>query len=456
VDDRRTATWVTFVAGEPRQLSVRRCRLTVVGGRSRGAMTEVDATVIRVGGRHGCDLVVEDSQVSGYHFQIELDEVGYLLRDLDSTNGTFVNGLRVREAYVEPGALIHIGKSQIQFEPLESSRSVELSERCEFGDMVGQSPAMRAVFARLERIAPTSSSVLVTGETGVGKELVAEAIHRASPRAGGPLVVIDCSAIPANLIASELFGHEKGAFTGATATYPGAFERATGGTVFLDELGELPVELQPALLGVLERRMVRRVGGKESIPVDIRVIAATNRDLVREINKGRFREDLYYRLAVMQVAVPPLRERREDIPLLVERILSRLPGAEGVKLKQKTLDNLMRYDFPGNVRELRNLIERAVIMSDPAGETATLAGLAGSVASPGGLATAEGDELRMAVDVSRPFKAVKSAVVGALERAYFHKLLEQHGGNVSACARAAGLDRMTVHKLLQRHGITGR
>src|SRR5690606_605527 len=330
------------------------------------AQVEVESTWIRVGAQEGCDLVLSDRLVSGHHFEILLDEAGYRLRDLESTNGTFIAGHRVRDVYLNPGTVIYVGESRLRFDPLDESVTVELSEGDRFGDMVGTSVAMRALFARLERIAPSEASVLITGETGTGKELVAEAIHQHSPRASGPFVVVDCGSIPDKLIASELFGHERGSFTGAVSTYAGAFERANGGTVFLDEIGELPLELQPNLLGVLERRQVRRLGSSRGVPLDIRVVAATNRDLAAELNRGTFRSDLYYRPAVVQVRVPSLRERPEDIPVLARHFLELLGGSgrAPARLARETLESLRHHPFPGNVRELRNLIERSVVLAE--------------------------------------------------------------------------------------------
>jgi DNA-binding NtrC family response regulator len=480
VDDVRTGTWVTFVGGSASAMQVRRCRLVVVSGPDVGAQAEVESTWIRVGAQSGCDLVLSDRLVSGHHFEILLDEAGYRLRDLDSTNGTFIAGHRVRDVYLNPGTVIYAGESRLRFEPLDQSVTVELSQRDRFAGMVGKSVAMRALYARLERIAPTDASVLIVGETGSGKELVAEAIHQHSPRSGGPFVVVDCGSIPDNLIASELFGHERGAFTGAIASYAGAFERAHGGTIFLDEIGELPLELQPNLLGVVERRQVRRLGGTRSIPLDLRVVAATNRDLASEMNRGTFRSDLYYRLAVVQVRVPPLRERPDDIPLLAEHFLELLAagGSRVPRLSRETLDNLRQHRFPGNARELRNLIERSVILAevgmepdgvgigdgvDPAGaEPEAAAGHlppadAEMALGPGDVVPATGGRpvVRMEVDDSVPYRIAKQRLVAEFDARYLKQLLRRHGGNVSRAARAAGLDRMTVHKMLQRVGLAG-
>jgi DNA-binding NtrC family response regulator len=465
VDDRRTGTWVTTSGGRARTLAVRRCRLVVLSGPDQGRAIDLGSTVIRVGAHGGNDLVLSDRLVSSHHLEIALDDAGYRLRDLDSTNGTWVSGHRVRDLYLNPGTVVYVGESRLRFEPLEEAVEVALSERDRFGELVGASVAMRALYAVLERIAPTDASVLVNGETGTGKELVAEAIHRHSARKDGPFVVVDCGSIPDNLIASELFGHEKGAFTGALSSYAGAFERANGGTVFLDEIGELPMALQPNLLGALERRQVRRLGGSRPIPLDIRVVAATNRDLAREMNRGQFRSDLFYRLAVVRVQVPALRDRLDDLPLLVEHFLQMMPaGHHG--MPKETLDNLRNHGFPGNVRELRNLVERAVIL--PSG----LAGLDGALAPPPSPLATSGTYaavpaaaapaaaggpaglLQVEVDDAVPYRIAKQRLVVDFDARYFGKLLKRLGGNVSAVARAAGLDRMTVHKMMQRAGLT--
>ena len=432
-------------------MEIRRCRLAVVSGPDAGKTAEMESSWIRVGASDDCDLVLADNRVSGSHFEIQLDDTGYRLRDLGSTNGTFVSGLRVGEIYLNPNTVISVGDSRIRFEPLRHSIQIPLSGRDRMGGLVGGSAGMRAVYAQIERVAPTDASVLVTGETGVGKELVAEAIHTHSSRADGPFVIIDCGSVAKNLIEGELFGYERGAFTGATHSHAGAFERANGGTVFLDELGELPIELQPKLLGALERREVRRLGGQKTIKFDIRVVAATNRDLLREMNKGLFREDLYYRLAVVRIRIPPLRERLEDIGDLAAHFLSMIPGGSQVNLKPETVENLRRHDYPGNVRELRNLIERSVVMADEEmmARTTPLPGPIGADGEP-----TEGDEvLRFPVDAGVPFKIAKRQMVAEFERRYLRQLLEAHKGNVSAAARAAGLDRMTVHKMLNRSGI---
>jgi DNA-binding NtrC family response regulator len=318
---------------------------------------------------------------------------------------------------------------------------------------------MRELFARLEKLARSDTTVLVTGETGVGKELVAEALHETGTRAAGPFVVVDCGSIPPNLIESELFGHERGAFTGATAAYAGAFERAHQGTVFLDEIGELPLAMQPKLLRVLERKEVRRVGGTKTIEVDIRVVAATNRDLGVEVNRGRFREDLYYRLAVARVHVPPLRERKDDIPLIIEHILANTPGGEGAHITGDTIDLMMKHDWPGNVRELRNVIERAVLLAEsPATEGLRRAPAMpqptrSETATPSHTITPSDAQMAVPVDIQTPFKIAKQNVISEFERRYISKLLEHHDGNISAAARAAGIDRMSIHKMLHRLGL---
>jgi len=481
VDDLRSGTWVTYVDGQATGVRVRRCRIEVVGGPDAGLKRDIEAPVIRIGARRGNDVQLTDSQVSGIHCEIRLDERGYRLRDLDSTNGTFVSGLRINDVYVPPGAMLAVGATRIRFQPLGESIEVALSPRQSFVGLVGRSIVMREMFARLEKLAQSDATVLISGETGVGKELVAESLHEQSPRASGPFVVLDCGSIPQNLIESELFGHERGSFTGAISAYAGAFERAHRGTMFLDEIGELPLAMQPKLLRALERKEVRRIGGTKTIQVDIRVVAATNRDLGVEVNRGRFREDLYYRLAVARVHVPPLRERREDIEPLIEHFLSITPNAQGAQLTQETIDLMKKHDWPGNVRELRNVIERALLLSDtrpigivademlgaaPAGpgiarigrDDASWAEVADPALADAAAAHAGGQEggrelFEIAIDTRAPFKEAKQALVNEFERRYIMRLLAQHGGNISAAARVAGIDRMSIHKMLHRLGI---
>jgi DNA-binding NtrC family response regulator len=464
VDDLRSGTWVTYIGGRAAGARLRRCRVEVVSGADAGLVRDIEASVIRIGARRGNDLQLSDTKVSGLHCEIRLDERGYRLRDLDSTNGTYVSGLRVNDVYVPPGVQIALGGSRLRFEPLGESVEIELSESDRFGGMLGRSVKMRELFARLGKLAPSDTTVLITGETGVGKELVAEALHDYSTsRAKGPFVVLDCGSIPPNLIESELFGHERGAFTGASASYAGAFERAHGGTVFLDEIGELPLAMQPKLLRVLERKEVRRVGGAAPFEVNLRVVAATNRDLGVEVNRGRFREDLYYRLAVARVHVPPLRERRDDLPLLIEHILAMTPGGEQASIAQETIDLMMKHDWPGNVRELRNVIERAVLLAE-APDSADALRRAPAVAAgaprepsitvtPSQTASNPDASMTVPVDVTIPFKNAKQDVINEFERRYISRLLAQHDGNISAAARAAGIDRMSIHKMLHRLGL---
>jgi DNA-binding NtrC family response regulator len=454
--DLRTSTWIAAgVDGLPGGLRIRRCRLTVVAGPDAGVTRDFEANVIRVGARRGADLTLADSKVSRTHFEIRLDAQGYRVRDLESTNGTYVGGLRINDVYIPPGSSIYVGDTRLRFDPLDDSVEVALSSADRFGGMVGRSVVMRELFARLAAVAPTDATVLVTGETGTGKELVAEALHEQSARKSGPFVVLDCGAIPANLMESEAFGHERGAFTGATSAHAGAFERADGGTLFLDEIGELPLEMQPKLLRALERKEFRRVGGQKMLRANIRVVAATNRDLLVEVNKGRFREDLYYRLAVAHVAVPPLRERRDDVPLLVEHLVDQisagLPEGRERGPRAETIELMKRHDWPGNVRELRNVLERAVLFQQPMGAAAP--SIIAPVPAAGGAAASGGAELRVAVDPAVPFKVAKQDMIDEFERRYVRALLDAHGGNISAAARAAGIDRMSIHKILNRLGM---
>jgi DNA-binding NtrC family response regulator len=362
--------------------------------------------------------------------------------DLDSRNGTLLDGVPVGRGGLREGSIIRCGRSVLQFHFAEDHVPLPLSERTAFGSLVGASVAMRAVFAVLERAAQADATVLIEGETGTGKEGAAESLHTQSARSDRPFVVVDCSALPANLLESELFGHEKGAFTGATSRRIGAFEAANGGTLFLDEVGELPQDLQPKLLRVLEQRQIRRLGSNQHVAVDVRVVAATNRDLRAQVNEGNFRSDVYYRLAVVKVTLPPLRERVEDVPLLVDRFRARLSVDDVTAERLFTsefLNRLGRSAWPGNVRELRNFLERCVVMQ----QSLPLQDLQAETQQP------------FRVDATLSYAEAKQAVVLEFERQYLAALLQRHGGNVSKAARAAEMDRPYLYKLLHRHGLRG-
>jgi two-component system response regulator GlrR len=433
--DLETPSWLTCQDDVPQSINVRRCRLEVISGPGTGQSVELAQPTIVIG-RKGADLTIDDPSLSRLHAELYLEASGYRLRDLGSTNGTHVRGVKIVEAYIKPDSVISLGKSEVRFQALPDAVIAPLWQSPRLCGLVGQSTAMRYLFELIERIAASDATVLISGETGSGKEGVADAIHERSPRAKKPFVVLDCSAIPAQLFEDQLFGHEAGAFTGATRAAVGVFEAAHGGTLFLDEIGELPLELQAKLLRAVETRTIRRVGGTKAIHCDVRVLAATNRDLAVEVNRGTFRADLYFRLAVAKLAVPPLRDRREDIPLLVEHFSDQL----GAKPPAEFMTWALAQPWPGNVRELRNAVERATVLpSQPPGSH-----------GPGPTTSAW-----PSVDVAVPFKVAKQRVVDEFDRRYLEALMSAHDGNISAAARAAGVDRMSIYKMMRRLGIAG-
>ncbi|MCA9554716.1 MAG: sigma 54-dependent Fis family transcriptional regulator [Myxococcales bacterium] len=433
-----------------------RLELTVRSGPDAGRRCVVDRDVVTVGKRSDCDLVLTDDTVSRQHLRIHRTRgadggSAWLLVDTGSTNGTWLGGARVLEAPIEAGAVLKAGTVEIAFAPIPQTVEEFAWHEDHFGGLVGRSAAMRRLFGLLHRIAPTDATVLVEGETGTGKGAVAKAIHQASARAAGPFVVVDCGAVQRQLVESELFGHERGAFTGAVAERPGAFERAHRGTVFVDELGELELPLQPKLLRVLDAREVQRVGGQRHLPVDLRFIAASRRDLGREVERGVFREDLFFRLSVVTVRLPPLRDRPEDIPLLAERFLEEVAEARGLRaprLDAAALDRLTAHDWPGNVRELRNVMERAVLLSAVRpGQRLEIGRLQSGAAAPPAPAAPDPG----AFDPASSYQAEKERWLEQRERAYVGWLMGQHQGNVSAAARAAQMDRKYLHKLLKKY-----
>ena len=360
--------------------------------------------------------------------------------------------------------MITLGTTEVRFAPIDEKLRIVPSDKQRLGDLIGRDPKMREIYAILEKIAPTDATVVIEGETGTGKEVVARTLHQTSRRANGPFIVFDCGAVPENLIESELFGHEKGAFTGAVATRQGVFEMANGGTVFLDELGELALDLQPKLLRVLEQREVKRVGGTRPIRVDVRVVAATNRDLETEVKEGRFRQDLFYRLSVVRLLLPPLRDRKEDLPLLVRHFLETghfnrdRDGDRRVEnVAREALDRMMGYDWPGNVRELHNVVERAVSFTDA--ELVRVVDLPEHLALPRATPLATEDTRIEAIDlpdVDGTFKDAKEAWVSSFEKEYVEKLLHRNGGNISHAAREADIDRKYFRKLMKKYGISAQ
>ncbi len=432
--------------------SYQRFRLVVTDGPDRGSVAVAAGEEITVGTAEGNELRLTDPAVSRHHAVFVACPQGFSLRDLGSTNGTWIAGCRIEAALVRPGVRLRLGQSTLRLEDLAERVVEPLSEASSFGRALGASPAMRRLFALLPRVAASDSTVLLEGETGTGKTLLAEAIHHASPRARGRFSVLDCSTIPPTLIESELFGHERGAFTGATSARAGAFEAARGGTLFLDEVGELPLEMQPKLLRALEERLVRRIGSQDQIKLDVRVIAATNRELRTEVNAGRFRSDLFYRLNTVRLRMPPLRQRREDISLLVAHYYEQFTGHPGDLPPPELVQAFVRMDWPGNVRELRAAVERAVLMGgaeEPVEEDPSSSG----EASEGPPLSALADYV---FDPALPFRDAKERAIGRWERWYVRELVRRSRGNLSEAARLARTDRQYLRSRLRKYGLTAQ
>ncbi len=413
-----------------------------------------------------CDIIIADQAVSRVHAEIEPRDEGIWVRDLNSRNGTFVEGVRVESACVLHGFTIRVGATDLLVNYANAEhKPVESWPSDRFGPLMGRSQMMRELFATLARLSPLESCIMITGETGTGKELVARAIHQASLRAAGPFVVVDCATLSESLIEAELFGHTKGAFTGALMSRAGAIESADGGTVFLDEIGELPIGMQPKLLRVLESSTVRRIGESKHRSVNVRFVTATHRDLLSMVNRAEFREDLYFRLAVLPVRVPSLRERVEDINLLLEHFADGPPEW----LTPSLLRALERRPWRGNVRELRNFAERARAIGPT--EALSLSVESSDLREPITAIIQRPPDITMRVtpppgptpqnaitadapSFAQPFRTFKEQWMGHGERAFLRILLERHGNNVAAAAKDAGIDRTHMYRLMRKYGLS--
>lgn len=438
----RLSTWSPWVRVEPTTgaVSSREFRLEVTQGADAGLSRQLEARLV-VGSGPEVHLQLTDPAVSAAHLELVPRAGGVQVRDLGSTNGTFVGNLRVQEAFLERGTTLTLGRTELKLDILERDLGVGEAP-AHFGAAFGETPAMRHLFALLSRVALSDSPVVLLGETGTGKEVLAQAIHDHSRRRAGPFVVFDCGAVAPSLIESELFGHLRGAFTGASTDRKGAFLQADKGTLFLDEIGELPLELQPRLLRALEAGMVRRLGEDTYRTVDVRIVAATHRRLETEVKEGRFRQDLFFRLAVALARIPPLRERVTDLPGLVHRFLKET-GKTDFELRPELLAQLTAYSWPGNVRELRNVVARALM-----GEATPL------LATGSPLPVPRPSPPRAELSLELPFKEAKERLVDGFTRDYLAAMLERHGGNITRTAQAAGLARPYLHKLVVRLGLT--
>jgi DNA-binding NtrC family response regulator len=414
------------------------------GGRETGREVVLDSDLCRIGSHSGNDLVLDDKHISSFHCRLWREGGSWRIADTGSLNGTRVGAVRVRDADLPlPECRISLGDSVVRVSERGSVSQADVPVWPSFGALIGSSLAMRRLFGVLDRVARTDATVLIEGESGTGKEIIATEVVRRGSRADKPFVIVDCGAVSPSLIESELFGHIRGSFTSADRDRQGAFEAADGGTVFLDEIGEMPLEMQPKLLRAIESREIRRVGENRARKVDVRLIAATNRRLEREVNHGRFREDLYFRLSVVTVRVPPLREHLEDLTTLVHHFLRQLEALDRLSLfTPEVMAEMGRYDWPGNVRELRNYIERAVVLE------ATPPASRRQPSSPDIAPPAQA-----AVNLEVSFKEAKDQVISEFEREYLTALLQWSAGNVSMASRKAGLDRMYLHRLIQRYGL---
>jgi transcriptional regulator with PAS, ATPase and Fis domain len=424
------------------QLVVRGADLVVLEGPDAGQRLSVKGGTAIVGSGTSCDLRLSDSLVSRRHFEAHAEAKGLRIVDRSSRNGTFFQGMRVHELLATEDLELRVGESKLAVSLGREPVTLPFSTRTRFGSAIAHSEAMRHVFRVLELAAAKDVTVLLEGESGTGKEVLASSLHEESPRRDGPFVIVDCGAIAPNLVESELFGHERGAFTGAVATHIGAFERAHRGTIFLDEIGELPLEAQPKLLRALEARAVRRVGGREQIPFDVRVVAATNRRLKEAVRCKEFRQDLFYRLAVVHVVVPRLSDRKEDVPILAERFLRQVTGDAQATLPPDLVRLLASYDWPGNVRELRNVLDRFATFQHA--DARLLFDDKTEHGSGGGF-----DFVRLA---GLPYAEAKRRLLDAYHRAVVPKVLEDAGGSVPKAAEVLGMSRTNLYRLLQELG----
>jgi two-component system response regulator GlrR len=434
IPKQRNPVWQT----QPLTVNVRERRIAqfaveVIGGPDHGVRVISDGAELAIGTNPGNQLILTDRTVSRHHCSIVVDDHGFLLHDLGSTNGTALAGHRIVTAYLAPASVVSLGQTVLRFDVTDGQVVEPLSDACELGDVLGKSPAMRRLFYVLRRVVATDTTVLLEGDTGTGKTMIAEALHDAGPRAGKPFVVVDCGAMPASLIESALFGHERGAFTGALDAKQGMFEAANGGTIFLDEIGELPLELQPKLLRVLEGKTVIRIGSTKSTKLDVRIIAATNRDLRTEVNGGSFRSDLFYRISTLRVRVPALRERGEDLAPLVDRFYRELAGPDTAP-PVELLTAAARHTWPGNVRELRSYVERSYLLGPQQPDEAPKVE-------------------RGYDDLTLTFRDAKAKAMSEWERDWVGRLFKTYGGNLSRASRAAQMDRNHLRSLVRRYGF---
>jgi len=424
-------------------------RLVVVDGLDLGRELRVDGgepSRLLVGKGPSADLKLVDPAVSRRHLALEIERGRLRVTDLGSTNGTQIDGHEVVDAFARGGETLRIGATSLQVERLVSSAEAPPSHGASrFARVIGASPAMRRLYPVFERLAASQVPVVIEGETGTGKEALAEALHEAGPRAALPFVVFDCTSVAANLMESELFGHERGAFTGASAARKGMFELAEGGTLLIDEIGDLDLPLQSKLLRAVERSEVRRVGASKSIRCNVRLIAATRRDLEREVQQGRFRDDLFHRLAVTRVELPPLRKRREDIPLLALHFWQSLGGTPGGP-PGTLVDTWCDMPWPGNVRELRNAVARRIALGEL---DRSARGGEGSAQPPSG---GESNELEIGdvLGLNMPYPKARREVLESFTRRYVARALEGSGGNVAQAAAASGIARRYFQLLRDR------
>lgn len=422
-------------------------QLLVIEGPDEGMGFTVDGTApgrTLAGTSTACEIRLTDASVSRRHAAFDVEGSCLRVTDLASKNGTKVNGVRVFDGLLLGGEIVKLGATTCRVDRLPGTHAGRLTLRQSFGKLIGGSDRMRRIYPLCERLSRTEVSVVIEGETGTGKEVLAESIHEMGDRADGPFVVFDCTTVPPNLVESALFGHERGAFTGAVSAHAGVFEQAHGGTLLIDEIGDLDIALQPKLLRVLQSKVVQRVGGSHTRKVDVRLIAATRRSLDHEVQAGRFRDDLFFRLNVARVELPPLREREGDVPVLAAHFWKTLGGVS--EAPPELMLRLQDYSWPGNVRELQNVIARTIALGDLANLK-----LGGEDSVPSSTRTATEDYLDRIARSGLQLIPARERVVHEFEKRYLRYILDQHGGNVTRAAEASGIARRYFHRLKARH-----